>query len=200
MANFPRTEAEVYMLSQKVKAGLESSSQIFPVPPVAAIDMGQLLEALEEAQAAVNATRAAAEAATDAKLAAIEALVSATKKNIRYAESTVDFEDDKLKLIGWAARRPKTKAQLSGQPMGLIARNCGQGEVELCWDAPLSGSKPLCYRVERLVKGGAKWGIAATSVKKTITIEADNENITAQWRVIAINRAGESIPSNVAVS
>ena len=200
MANFPRTEAEVYMLSQKVKAGLESSAQMFPDPPVATADMQHLLDALENAQSAVNAARAAAEAATESKLAAMSALAAATKKNIRYAENTANFEDEKLKFIGWGSRRPKTKAQLPAQPMCVVARHCGDGQIELSWDIPAGSSKPLCYRVERLVKGCVKWEIAATSVEKSIIIEAENENLNAQWRVIAINRAGESMQSNVAVS
>ncbi|OHB58990.1 MAG: hypothetical protein A2Y12_19660 [Planctomycetes bacterium GWF2_42_9] len=200
MANFPRTESDVYVLSQKVKAGLESSSEIFPAPPVAPADMDQLLEALNTAQAAVNTARAAAEAATEAKLAAMEALAAATKKNIRYAENTVDFEDEKLKLIGWAARRPKTKPDLPGQPLGLVARHCPDGGVELCWDSPVNGSKPLCYRVDRQARGQTKWEIVATSVEKSIVIEAQPQNISTQWQVVAINRAGQSMPSNVAVS
>jgi hypothetical protein len=31
----------------------------------------------------------------------LEELIDALKSDIRYAENTVNFDDDKLKLIGW---------------------------------------------------------------------------------------------------
>ena len=50
------------------------------------------------------AARAAAESAVADKDTAIEELTDALKSDIRYAENTVNFVDDKLKLIGWAGK------------------------------------------------------------------------------------------------
>lgn len=45
------------------------------------------------------------------------------KGDIRYAENTVDFDDDKLKLIGWAGRKAKTPLVPPGQARLLKRRN-----------------------------------------------------------------------------
>jgi len=57
-----------------------------------------------------------AEAATTTKDDVLEDLADAMKSDIRYAENTVDFDDDKLKLIGWAGKKA---------PIGLCCSSCG---------------------------------------------------------------------------
>ena len=51
---------------------------------------------------------ALAEQATAEKDDALEDLIEAMKANLRYAENTADFDDAKLKLIGWAGKKAKT--------------------------------------------------------------------------------------------
>ncbi len=51
------------------------------------------------------AKKACAEIATTAKDEALEDLIESLKSNIRYAENTVNFDDVKLKLIGWAGKK-----------------------------------------------------------------------------------------------
>ncbi len=76
------------------------------------------------------AKQAAVEAATTAKDEALEELVEAMKSDIRYAENTVDFDDDKLKLIGWAGRKERT-------PLGDLPDIYGPGDFILTdgWSA-----------------------------------------------------------------
>ena len=59
--------------------------------------------------------------ATVDKDAALEELTEAMKSDLRYAENTVNFDDDKLKLIGWAGRKAATALQIPGQPRLLEA-------------------------------------------------------------------------------
>jgi hypothetical protein len=51
----------------------------------------------------------------------MEDLVDAMKSDIRYAENTVDFDDDKLKLIGWAGKAAATPLAIPGQVRSLEA-------------------------------------------------------------------------------
>jgi hypothetical protein len=37
------------------------------------------------------------------------------KSDIRYAENKVDYDDDKLKLIGWAGKKNPTPLAIPGQ-------------------------------------------------------------------------------------
>ena len=53
------------------------------------------------------------------------------KADIRYAENTVNFDDDKLKIIGWAGRKERTPLAPPGQELEyrIIAVNkAGEGE------------------------------------------------------------------------
>ena len=44
----------------------------------------------------------------DAKEAAMTDLIDHIKRNLRYAENTVNYDDTKLSMIGWGGRRPPT--------------------------------------------------------------------------------------------
>ena len=109
MARFPKAEAEIAALAEAMITGLTSNAVLYPAPPVAVLD---LTAAKTAYITALNAAIAAvAEAATTSKDDVLEDLVDATlrstlrstsamKSDIRYAENTVDYDDDKLKLIG----------------------------------------------------------------------------------------------------
>jgi len=54
---------------------------------------------------------AAAEQATTTKDEALEGLTRAMKAKFRYAENTVNFDDDKLKVLGWGGRKAGTSSR-----------------------------------------------------------------------------------------
>ena len=108
MAQFPRTEAEIAALAQEMISGLAVNAATYPAPPVTTAQLGTLFGAYYTAQNAVIAAQAAADAAYTDKADALEALADGMKSDLRYAENTVDFDDDKLKLIGWAGRAAAT--------------------------------------------------------------------------------------------
>jgi len=64
--------------------------------------------ATREAEIAVAA---AAEQATTTKDEALEGFTHAMKADFRYAENTVDFDDDKLKVLGWGGRKAGTSSR-----------------------------------------------------------------------------------------
>ena len=64
-----------------------------------------MVSAYTTAKNAAVAAIAAAENATGTKDDALEALTDAMKSDIRYAENKVNYDDDKLKLIGWAGKK-----------------------------------------------------------------------------------------------
>ena len=99
------------------------------------------------------AAQAAAEQAITDKDEALEELIEAMKADIRYAENTVDFDDDKLKLIGWASRRTKTPLAPPGQARLLEAPKQGAGWVFLDWKASAEGGKPKAYKIQRRLRG-----------------------------------------------
>jgi len=121
MARFPRTEPEVIALAQSMVSGLTANAVIYPAPPVVPLGLGALVSAYTTAKNAAIAAAAAAEDATASKDDALEDLADAMKSDIRYAENTVDFDDDKLKLIGWAGKKAPTPLAIPGQTRLLEA-------------------------------------------------------------------------------
>ena len=138
-----------------------------------------------------------AEEATTAKNEALEELVDAMMVDIRYAENTVDFDDDKLKLIGWAGKKAKTSLTPPGQVRMLEAPKQGAGWVYLDWKQPADGGKAAAYKVQRRIDGD--WKDIATAILSEITLVDQPEKTQIEYRVIAINKAGEGPESNVAM-
>jgi len=83
--------------------GLTANAALYPAPPVAVLDLTAAKTAYLTALNDSIAAKAVAEAATASKDDALESPTDAMKSDIRYAENTVDYDDDKLKLIGLSA-------------------------------------------------------------------------------------------------
>jgi hypothetical protein len=110
MARFPKTEAEIVILAQAIVSGMAlegpgDPNPDFPAPPVTSAALSILITEYTAAKNASVAAQAVAEQATVTKDEKLSALVAGMKSNTRYAENTVNFDDEKLKLIGWPGRR-----------------------------------------------------------------------------------------------
>ena len=140
--------------------------------------------------------KAAAEQAIADKDEALENLIDALKDDIRYAENTVDYDDDKLKLIGWAGRKAKTPLAAPGQARLLEAPKQGAGWVFLDWKAPVDGGKSAAYKVERRLREGGGWQDVATAILTETTLVDQPEKQEVEYRIITVNKAGQGKPSN----
>jgi len=202
MARFPRTEAEIVTLAQAMVSGLtgtEGLPNVYPSPPVVPAELTALINAYTTARNAAIAAQAAAEEATTTKDEALEDLADAMKSDIRYAENTVDFDDDKLKLIGWAGRKAKTPLAPPGQARLLEAPKQGEGWVFLDWKAPIDGGAPAAYKVMRRERPAGLWEDAATAVITEATLVEQPRGKELEYRIIAINKAGDGESSNTAM-
>ena len=92
------------------------------------------------------------------------------KADIRYAENTVNFDDDKLKLIGWAGKKEATPLAPPGQARQLEAPKQGAGWVFLDWKAPFDGGKPKAYKVQRRLRPSGSWQDVATAIVTEVTL------------------------------
>lgn len=103
--------------------GLDDNAAVYPASPVLPADLTALISAYTVVKNDSIAAQAAAEEATADKDDALEDLVEVMKSDIRYAENTVDYyDDDKLKLIGWAGKKAATALQPPGQARLLEAQ------------------------------------------------------------------------------
>ena len=207
MPRFPKKEAEIIAMAEQMIAGLWANPAVFPNPPHPAMasitSIRRKVRQYNNRREDLIAARAVAEQTTAEKDDALEDLIEAMKADIRYAENTVDFDDDKLKLIGWAGKKTPTALQPPGQSRLLEAPKQGAGWVFLDWKQPADGGKPAAYKVQRRVGGvvgsepvGDRWEDIATAILSEITLVDQPEKTELEYRVIAVNKSGEGHPSN----
>jgi hypothetical protein len=204
MASFPKREAEIIALAQVLKRGLQDNLALFPSPPVSWPNLASKMATYNMRRDLALAAAAQAEAATTTKDQALEELTGAMKADLRYAETAVNFDDDKLKLIGWSGRKAATPLQPPGQPRLAEAPKQGEGWVYLDWKPPAAGGKSAAYRIERRILGsevvGDHWKQVATAIETEATLVAQPRGAELEYRIIAVNKAGESPPSNVVMA
>jgi hypothetical protein len=200
MAKFPRTEPQTVILAQDISTGLAANAAIYPAPPVAAADLQTGIEAYITARDAAVAAQAAAEQATAAKNEALQALTDDMKADLRYAENTVDYDDDKLKLLGWGGRKAKTSLEAPGQCRTLEAPREGEGWLFLDWKEPVDGGAVAAYKIQRRLRPDGPWTDAGMAIESEITLTNQERGKEWEYRVLAVNKAGEGQPSNTVMA
>ncbi len=206
MANFPRNEPTILALAQEMIAGLSANAATFPnlpVPPSGPPgppNLTVLVSSYTTSRDAAIAARAAAEQATTTKNADLGILIDAMKKDLRHAETITDFDDDLLKRIGWSGRRPKTDLPPPGQCRALDAPRQGEGWVFLDWKQPIDGGKPAAYKIERRQRPDGSWSEVGMAIKSEITLSDQTRGTEWEYRVVAVNKAGEGLPSNTVMA
>ena len=196
MPRFPKKEAQIAALAEQLWRGLLDNNAIFSQPPVHPIWIRIKKLIYQSRHDNFLAAQAAAEQATTDKSEALEILIEALKDDIRYAENTVNFDDDKLKLIGWAGKKTKTPIAPPGQTRLLEAPKQGKGWLFLDWKAPADGGKPKAYKVQRRNRINGSWQDIATAILTEVTLVDQPEKTELEYRVIAVNKAGEGQASN----
>ena len=157
MARFPSKEADVFALAQEMMSGLAANAAVYPSPPVTVAEVATAFSAYLTAKNAAIAAQAAAEQATAAKDDALQTLTDGMRADLRYAENTVNFDDDQLKLIGWGGRSARTSLEAPGQARTLEAPRQGDGWVFLDWKEPVDGGKVAAYKIERRERPSGPW-------------------------------------------
>ena len=195
MPTFPTKESEVLMLAGILNTGLRRNAALYPAPPVSPNTLGWKAIAFTVACDHANLKLAAARQAVTAKDEAFAALTDDMKADLRYAENTVRFDDDKLKLLGWGARAAPTAAP-PGQPRSLEAPRQGEGWIRLDWKAPADGGAVTVYRLQRRQRPEGPWQDIGLSMKTQSTLLNQDRGKELEYRVIAVNKAGESASSN----
>jgi hypothetical protein len=198
MARFPLTEAEILRLAKSVAAGLAASPQHFPSPPATA---EQILAALADhttAREEALAAQAQAVLTTARKRETLKALADLVKSDLRYAENHTRRNHVMLGSLGWGAPRPKAPLDAPGQVMGLTMLQELKDEVRLGWKPPRDGGPVAAYRVQRRIRGAGDWADVATAISPEIALTNQESGVELEYRVIALNKAGEGGPSNVA--
>lgn len=183
-------------MAQNMVAGLMENAAAYPAPPVAPLDLKNLLDQYISLADEVVAARGAAEQATAAKVAGQEALSYAMKSILRYAEVKVDHEDAPLSLLGWGGRVTRTALEAPGQPLVLKSTDQRPGLISLDWKKPVEGGKVASYKIERRERPDGQWTLVAVALETEATLNNQERGKDWEYRVIAANKAGEGTPSN----
>ena len=200
MARFPRTAPKVAALARNVIAGLETYATVFPSPPVSPDDLRAALDAYSKASHAAATAAGIAKQRFAEKDAALKELTGLLKTDIRYAENTVDYDHGSLKGLGWGGRKPKTPVEHPSQVLGLEIVREGEGWIALRWNKPADGGKPAAYRVQLRASRKGSWREVGSTVDTEITLHNQERGVDLEYRIVAINRAGESTPSGTAAA
>ncbi len=196
MARFPKKEAEIAELAERLYRGLLDNNPIYPQPPVHPILIRMRKLTYQSRHNNFMAANAAAEQSITDKDTAIEELIDALKSDIRYAENTVNFDDDKLKLIGWSGKETPTALAPPGEVRQLEASKQGDGWVFLDWKAPADGGRVSAYKIQRRQRPEGAWQEVGTAIETESTLVEQSKAVELEYRVIAINKAGVGSPSN----
>ena len=197
---YPSREADILRLAHDIAAGLAAHPDVFPSPPHSPEDFQQALaahDANREAHIVAHATAARSTVAKGASLATVEAMSTST---IRFAENITRGDDGKLQLIGWGGRRARTLTVVEppAQVRTLELVREGKDWVFLDWKEPLEGGEIAAYRVQRRKReGGGDWVDVGMSVESEVTLNGQEAGVEYEYRVIAVNKAGEGPPSNI---
>lgn len=196
MATFPRTEAEILALAELVIAGLAEHVDLFPAPTVPVAELRAAHDAFVAAKRAAQEAEAAAKLRYAEKAKALATFVDFLKKDLRYAENAAG-DDNQLSELGWGGRRPRTKLGVPGQVMGVQIVEEGAGSIALRWKSPTDGGAAAAYKVQVRHRSGGEWKPADMTVHRRILLTDQPRAVELEYRVIAVNRAGDGKESGV---
>ncbi len=203
MASFPDKDADVVALVQTMIAGYTVHAIDFPsADPLglqAALD-GFLTDRQSQEDA-----KAQAQIATATKRGTLDTLESLMKDSLKASELDVASDPDKLLEIGWGPKAAPVPISAPDAPSNLIPVYEGPGDATLQWDKPVHDpNRPVVnYAVERRDRpaGGGEFGdwiFVDMTYKNQIELSAQPRGIQMEYRVMATNAAGQSLPSNTA--
>ena len=188
------------MLAQSMIIGLVNNAAICPAPPITPLALGTAIGAYGAPKNLATAAQAAALQAVATKDDALRALVDDMKADLRYAENTVNYDDAKLKLIGWGGRSAAIALVPPGQTRTLETPRQGEGWIFLDWKEPVDGGAVAAYKIQRRLRPDGPWLDAGLAVESETTLTAQERNKECEYLVIAVNKAGEGAPSNTVMA
>jgi hypothetical protein len=195
MAIFPQDEQSTIVLATEVSEGIERNPTTFPTPPVAAAEMKTDLTAYHKKQGDIQAAEAKLRLETQEKNEIYGRIRKAARRNVNYGEDVAQGDEAILDLISWGNRADPQRMQTPGQCRVLEIIGQGDGWVRLDWKEPVDGGEVASYRIQRS-EDGDNFTVVGGVVESIAALFEQPTGKKLFYRVVAINRAGEGVPSN----
>lgn len=197
---FPHRDADLIVLVQKIIVGMTGNPD-YPSPPFSPAELRTMLDAFIAASDEQALAQSASQQATESKQNTRNIVVGGAKAMLDYAVNAVHGNDAKLTALGWGRRAPRTPhvVQLPGQPRNLRVTEQSEGSLAIAWEESNDGDEAACYKAEYRTLGsetGSSWRIVGTAVATELTLKDQERGKVLEYRIIAINKAGDSLPSN----
>lgn len=199
MPTTPSIDDEILQSARQVVAGITANPSLWTNPPIPVAQQTAEATNFQTAMQEQVTKKAAAEQATDLKNDRRAVVKNNLSRLKSWAESIVGKNDARLNELGFSGPAAASPLELPGQPGSLDA--CGEtplGELTLTWEKPTDGGKPAGYQIQRKLATEAVFTIVATATSKALkkTLTSQPLNVSIQYRLVAFNDAGDSVPSN----
>ena len=204
MAYFPVKENDVVALAEQMIAGYTAHPADFPsIDPLT--DLVALQAALDAYQADKQTqedAKSQAQIATVTKTTQLDELAELMKNDLKLSEVDVAANPEKLTEIGWGPKAAPVSISAPNTPSSLVPVFEGDGIVELEWDKPsVDPNRPVgTYIVQRRdqAAGGefGEWNSVDMVYTHQSRLIGQPTMTRMEYRVIASNPAGQSLPSN----
>lgn len=126
----------------------------------------------------------------------LDAAVESSKMILRYAENVTHSDDAALNYLGWGAHREPARLKSPGQTRHLETPRQGDGWIALDWKQPDEGGKAAAYKIQRREGNSETWLDAGMAMGLESTLSNQPRGVRLEFRAVAVNKAGESEPSN----
>jgi hypothetical protein len=200
--NFPTTEPQIVALANRMLCGYFWHAADFPhVPNIFRLKLLIIYNKYTSAQKTMVKAFAALRIATKAKNNSLQVLKKVMKQSLQKSQVDVAANPEKLKLIGWGLRDNPHQVQPPGQPTNLQIIAKDNQMIKLKWDSPTSGQRVRNFVIERRQQnddGISDWRIYRISYGTQISLTNQLVGVHLEYRVKAVNIAGQSSPSNIA--
>lgn len=194
MPRFPKSEAEIIALCQQIIAGLPGSN--FGHFSVTETELRNQLDIFVNKRNEAMLSEASFRQDIVEKDSEMVTLTDLMKSVLRYAENVAHGDDAMLQVIGWGARAPSNQLRAPEQPRTLEAPKQGEGWVFLDWKEPVGGGAVAFYKIQRRILPAGHWADAASAIPSDYTLIEQPRGAELEYRIVSVNRAGESMPSN----
>ena len=198
MPKFPLKEADVVALAETMVAGLTTHAADFPSVEVAPLQT--TLNSYKNQRQTQENAKSQAQIATVTKDERLDILVELMKNDLKLSEVDVADDPEKLTEIGWGPRSEPQPITAPDSPTELHPTAEGQGSIWMVWTKPSGGGPVRNYIIERRqqAEGGefGAWSLVNTTYNCEINLTDQPMDVRLEYRVKAVNAAGESMPSN----